>query len=169
MAINNGFLKVGSIMPTSIVENRQWNAAFPGSLFKMGITATNPGLLIVDNETTFFGGDINNAQVKGRVYNDLRLGAADFLTFATSNCFVRNFIQGFSLNSTNYLPIAALANTANNNPIIVSQVKAPLTFTAIRSTPIYIYAPVKYDDSVKRGYLVYRGNNSRSDITLRFT
>jgi hypothetical protein len=169
MAINNGFLKVGSITPTSVVGNRAWTAAFPGSLFKMGITPTNPGLIVVDNETTFFGGDSSNAAIKGKVYNDLRLEAVDFLTFITSNTFARNFIQGFSLNSTNYLPIAALANTAMTNPILVSQVKAPLTFTPIRSTPIYIYAPVKYDDSVKRGYLVYRGNNSRSDITLRFT
>ena len=95
MAINNGFLKVGSITPTSVVENRGWSASFPGSLFKMSINPTAPNSLVVDNETTFFGGDINNAAVKGRVYNDLRLDAANFLTFITSSCFARDFIQNF--------------------------------------------------------------------------
>jgi hypothetical protein len=169
MAINNGFLKVGSITPTSVVENRGWNAAFPGSLFKMSITPTAANSLVVDNETTFFGGDIDNAAVKGKVYNDLRLGAADFLTFITSSSFARNFIQNFSLTSTNYASVAQKASAAFTNPILVSQLKPPLAFTPVRSSAIYIYAPVKYDDSIKKGYMIYRGNNSRNDITLRYT
>lgn len=169
MAINNGFLKVGSIKPTSVIENRGWNAAFPGVLLKYAVAVPSPADFKVDNETTFFGGDVNNAAIKGRVYNDLRLDAYNFNTFFTSSTFARNFIESFSLTSTNMATAAQGASNAFNNPIRVSQIKPPLAFNRVLSTPIYIYAPVKYDDSIKRGYMIYKGNNSRNNITLRFT
>jgi hypothetical protein len=167
MAINNGFLKVGSITPTSLVENRGWNFSFPGVCSRYSIIFPNSANFKVDNETTFFGGDNANAVIKGRVYNDLTLEARKFNNFCTSSSNLVNFIRSFSLDSTSYASVGALINAAYANPIAVSQIGAKLSFIPTSAT-LYAYAPVSYDDSIKRGYLIYKGNNSRSDLTLRF-
>lgn len=168
MAINNGFLKIGSITTTSLVENRGWNFNFPGACSRYSIIFPSPSNFKVDNETTFFGGDVNNAAIKGRVYNDLQLEAAKFNKYCTSNSTLVNFIRSFSLYSTSYASVGASINAAFNNPIMVPRVRDKVAFTKT-SAIVYLYAPVAYDDSIKRGYLIYKGNNTRSDLTLRFT
>jgi hypothetical protein len=168
MAINNGFLKVGSIGQSSLVENRGWNFSFPGTSSRYSIIFPSSNDFKVDNETTFFGGDNADAAIKGRVYNDLKLEAYKFNNFCTSSSNLVNFIRSFSLESTSYASVGALINAAYANPIAVAQVGPKLSFIKTSAT-IYIYAPVSYDDSIKRGYLIYKGNNSRNDLTLKFT
>lgn len=167
MAINNGFLKIGSIAQTSLLENRGFYFAFPGVCSRYSIIFPNSANFRVDNEATFFGGDNANAAIKGRVYNDLTLEATKFNSFCTSSSNLVNFIRSFSLDSTSYASVGALINAAYANPIAVAQVRPKLSFTPTSAT-VYVYAPVAYDDSIKRGYLIYKGNNSRSDLTLRF-
>lgn len=167
MAINNGFLKVGSIGQSSLVENRGWNFSFLGTCSRYSIIFPSSNNFKVDDETTFFGGDNANAAIKGRVYNDLLLEAGKFNKFCTSSSNLVNFIRSFSLESPSYASVGALIDAAYANPIVVSQVEPKLSFIKTSAT-VYIYAPVSYDDSIKRGYMTYKGNNSRSDLTLRF-
>jgi hypothetical protein len=168
MATTTDLLKIGHITVRSAMDNKEYYFSFPGFYGSTSFKLANLSTFKTSNETNFFSSDVNNAQLKSRVYNDLRIEAKKFAWYFSSNSFLIDWIKSFSLYSTSYSGLAALRDAAYSNKIAIARKTEPFKFSS-KSVNVYLYLPVQYDTVTKRAYFQYRGNDAKREIIGRFT